>query len=259
MAACTQCMCVWMCIHASAVRAEDRASHLSQWHLCLFRHLGQKSGHHPQLSSFSLIPHPNYQQMLLAPLSKCIQNPTITLHLHYLHPGPATISLAWTIMVASFLVSPPPALPLHCLLSTHSQGDPIITAVRSCHSPVLPCILGIKHQLLSTAWPKLLLRSHLPPLSSGSPCFHHTGLLTVPPPCSGHTSTSGPLQILFPVPGTFPADTHMVHSLIQIPAQRSPPQGDRPDYPSKTTALLHVIPSPYSVAYFLSIFPPLKC
>lgn len=141
-------------------------------------------------------------------------------------------------MVASFLVSPPPALPPHCPLSTYSRGDPIITAVRSHHSPVLPCMLGIKHQLLSTAWPTLLLRPHLPPLSSGSPCFHRTGLLTVPPPSTGHTSTSGPLQILFPVPGTLPADTYMVHSLTQVSAQRSPPQGD-PDEITTPTCLPH--------------------
>lgn len=175
-------------------------------------------------------------------------------------PVQPPLSPARTITVASFLVSPPPALPLHCPLSTRSQGDPIITAVGSCHCPILPCLLGIKHQLLSRAWPTLLLRPHLPSLSSGSPRFHHTGLLTVPPPCAGHTSTSGPSQILFPVPGTLPADTYLVRSLIQVSAQGSPPQGDPPpDDPCKTTAPLHMIPSPYSVTYFLSVFPLLKC
>lgn len=84
------CTCVYMRAHVCAhnsVRAVGTPP-LSQWHLSL----EPKSLEGVILSaSFFHIPHPKHQQIFLAPLSKCVQNPTITLYLHCPHPGPATI------------------------------------------------------------------------------------------------------------------------------------------------------------------------
>lgn len=172
--------------------------------------MGQKPGHHHQLLSFCHIAHPEHQQMFLAILSKCIWNPTITLYLHCPHPGPAPILSLLDYLGSSSLVSPLPPLPP---FSTRGQRDPVRTSVKYA-TPLFSPILRMKHQLLSIAWPQLPLRPHLPPLFSGSPCSHHTGLFTVPLPCAGHTPTSGPLHILSPVPGTLPIDTYIVHYLI---------------------------------------------
>lgn len=201
-----------MCAHECSTCWGNPASPLSQWHLCPSCQLGQKPGHPPLFLPLSRSTSKPSANVLDSTLSMH-PDPTVTLHLHCPHPGPATI-LSHLDYHGSLLPG---------LLASHSKRDTVRTPGRSGHSPGPPCILGIKRQLLNTAWPQLILGLHLPPLCSGSPCCPLTGLVTVPLPCTGHTRTSGPSHMLFPA-GTLPADTYVVHSLIQVSAQRSPSQ-----------------------------------
>ena len=143
------CVCVCVCLraHEWGTGCGNPGSRLSQWHLCLSCHLGQKPGCHPQFLSLT------FHSKASANALGCpfVMHPaSITVHLYHHLPG------LWRSLL--------PGLPAstsapHCPFSTGSWEDPVGSSVRSRHWPVVPCMLRIKHQLLSTAWPQPRLTS----------------------------------------------------------------------------------------------------
>lgn len=239
-----------VCVLTSAVLAGGTLPPLSRWHLCPSCQLGQKPGHPPLFLPLSRSTSKPSANVLDSTLSMH-PDPTVTLHLHCPHPGPATI-LSHLDYHGSLFPG---------LLASHSKRDTVRTPGRSGHSPGPPCILGIKRQLLNTAWPQLLLGLHLPPLCSGSPCCPLTGLVTVPRHCASTMYwTHSYLRVFaYAVPCRNSSCRHLRGSLPH-PGLCSEVtfSGGPSDYPSEIAALSYAVPSPYcyTICFFIICLPP---